>query len=188
MELTKPGQRQRKLTYEERNPRTRFIIDAYAMYYTPTQIIHMLEEMRDQFPEEPLSKSTVAGYKVQYAEDIRKRRAEISDKELPILDPAWRLLRYQEAVEQALEGIETPSKFGSYLKKDFKAAISALAQVDKITGYGKQDDEQESVKKMMRQIIDELRADLLATGKYAPEEVEQEVQRYEEKFISELAM
>jgi N-methylhydantoinase B/oxoprolinase/acetone carboxylase alpha subunit len=158
------------------------------MYYTPTQIIHMLEDMKDQFPEEIPTKGTIAGYKVKYAEDIRQRRAEISEKDLPILDPAWRLLRYQEAVEEALEGTETPSKFGTFLKKDFKAAISALAQVDKITGYGKQDDEQESVKKMMRQIIDELRNDLLATGKYSPDEVEQEVQRYEEKFSSELVM
>lgn len=175
-------------TPPEKSPRTKFIIDAYAMYHTPSQIMAMLEQAEEFVDEKPISKTTVANYKVKFAEEIRKRRAEITDSALPILDPAWRLLRYQEIVEEALEGKEALTRKGELIHiKDFKSAITALAQVDKVTGYGKEDDEKESFKKMMAQILEELRVDLIRAG-YKPEEVEEVVKQQEEKMTSELVM
>ena len=176
-------------TPQEKSPRTKFIIDAYAMYHTPSQIMAMLEQAEEFADEKPIQKNTVANYKVKFADEIRKRRAEITDSALPILDPAWRLLRYQEIVEEALEGSPVFSRAGMEIgvKKDYKAAITALAQVDKVTGYGKEDDEKEAVKKMMAQILEELRSDLIKAG-YQPDEVEEVVKQQEEKFASDLVM
>lgn len=172
----------------EKSPRTKFIIDAYAMYHTPSQIMAMLEQAEEFADEQPIKKNTVANYKVKFAEEIRKRRAEITDSALPILDPAWRLLRYQEIVEEALEGKEALTKRGELIHlKDFKSAITALAQVDKVTGYGKQDDEKEAFKKMMAQILEELRTELLQTGA-SPEDVEEVIRIQEQKMSSEMVM
>jgi coenzyme F420-reducing hydrogenase alpha subunit len=177
------------MAYQDKTRRTQFIIDAYAMYHTAGQIMSMLEQTDDFKEEKPITKSTVSGYKIQHADDIKKRRAEITDKALPILDPSWRLTRYQEIVEESLEGREVFNRTGDLTGyvKDFKSAITALAQVDKVTGYGKEDDEKESVRKMMKSILEELRADLLKTCA-APEDVEAIISEKEKEFASEMVM
>jgi hypothetical protein len=63
-----------------------------------------------------------------------------------------------------------------------------LAQVDKITGYGKTDDEKETVRKLLKQIVDELRADLMKIPGADPSEVEAIVLEKERELISEFSM
>jgi hypothetical protein len=136
------------------------------------------------------SKATVSTYKVRLAEDIRDRRAELADTELPVLDPAWRYLRLQEIIEESVAGIEKKGMRGeTYLQKDYKSAISALAEVNKMTGFtgkNREEDDKDS-KRLMKQILEELRADLLKAGN-KPEEVDEIIRAKEAEFISDLAM
>jgi hypothetical protein len=175
-----------KTSYKDRSPRTKFIIDALAMYYTPSQVLTMLEDAREEFPEEIPSKSTIANYKIRYATDIKQRRAEISDKELPILDPAWRFLRLQEIVEESLAGKEIVTKRGELAHvKDFKSAITAVAEVNKMTGFtGKtRDEDAKDAEKLKQQILEELRADLLKVPNASPEEVDAVLAKMEQDWV-----
>lgn len=178
----------KKATYQDLSPRNKFIVDGFAMHYTPTQVHRMLEAS-EEFKNDVPSLSTIGSYKIRFGEIIKQRRYEIGDSELPIIDPTWRFMRLQEIVEEAMEGVEKVNQRtgASWVEKDYRSAISALTEVNKMTGFtGKRDaDEKEEAQKMMKSILEELRADLLKTGAN-PEEVDLLIEQKRMEFASEL--
>lgn len=176
----------KKATYQELNPRNKFIVDGFAMHYTPTQVHRMLKQS-EEFSSEVPAVSTLAGYKVRFGEVIRQRRYEIGDNELPVIDPTWRYMRLQEIIEESIEGVEKETRIGTVIVKDYRAAISALSEVNKMTGFtGKRDtDEKEEAQKLMKSILEELRSDLLKTGAN-PEDVDAIIEQKQAEFASEL--
>lgn len=172
----------KKPGYEKRSPRTQYVIDCFAMFYSPNQVYQMLLKAKEagEFLDEPdIKLTTVNQYRAIYSEDVKQRRFEIGESELPIIDPAWRYMRLQEIVEGAMEGETVVYRGQSIIKKDLKTAITAIAEVNRMTGFnGKNADEEKELQKLQRQVIEELRADLIAQGQ-PPEDVEKLIQ---EKF------
>lgn len=112
-----------------RDPQVDEIIKMYAAYATPASAY---KEAVAKFGENALTAGQVKNIRDKYRAEILEERKKLTAK-LPILDAVERFAYLQQIVDGALEGDEVHSKFGSFIKIDRTAALSALKMAHDMT-------------------------------------------------------
>lgn len=126
----KRGPGRPRLDYEDRPEHIRFVIDCFAVGYSPTRVIGLLKEKYGELDERVLGMSTLISYRKKYFSDIQNREKELRE-ELPIILPSMRIRYLQRVVDEASEGTPLLSKSGEvYLKKDHTVIINAVKEMN----------------------------------------------------------
>lgn len=113
-----------------KDPMTDLIIECYALYQSPTQI---LKAMRERYGDNSPSYAQILAFRKKH----RKRILELREKfeaELPVLNTKERWAYIQHIIDDAMEEKVIPTKDGSMrTQRDLKTALQAIKIANEMT-------------------------------------------------------
>lgn len=163
------------------------IIECYALYQSPTQI---LKSLKERYGQNAPTYAQILAVRKKYRQEILQKREEL-EAELPVMNPKERWAYLQHVIDDALEEKVIPLKDGSYkTEKDLKAALQALKLAQDMTqvkGVVVPEND-EIIRQIVMEAYDELKQ---AKPKAAEEELIEELLKglgaQAEPYIKELA-
>lgn len=112
------------------DPMTQLILECYALYQSPTQI---LKQMRERYGESCPTYNQILAIRKKYRKEILDLRKDL-EAELPIMDPKQRWAYLQTVIDDALTEKITQLKGGDVkVEKDLKTALQAVKLANEMT-------------------------------------------------------
>jgi hypothetical protein len=152
-------------TYDKLSEYMQFIVDAFAGYYTASEIA---QAVREQFTDDEgkpriVNPSTLRTYQIRHADIIKARREELAMSDIPILDPMIRFKWLQETIEEAKNGTPFITKAGEVVMvKKLDTVLKGIDLANKMTNHykdaAKPDAPDERAEK--KRLVEELRTEL----------------------------
>lgn len=119
-----------KIETKEKSPMNDLIVECYALYQSPTQI---LKTMRERYGQNAPTYAQILAVRKKYRQEILEKREEL-EAELPVMNPRERWAYIQHVIDDALEEKVIPLKDGNFkTEKDLKSALSALKLAQEMT-------------------------------------------------------
>lgn len=113
-----------------KDPMTKLILECYALYQSPTQI---LKQMRERYGDSCPTYNQILAMRKKYRKEILDLRVEL-EAELPIMDPKQRWAYLQTVVDEALtEKISTMKNGDIKSERDLKTALQAVKLANEMT-------------------------------------------------------
>lgn len=114
----------------KQDPMTKLILECYALYQGPTQI---LKQMRERYGDSAPTYNQILAIRKKHRKEILDLRLEL-EAELPIMDPKQRWAYLQDVVDKALEGQVMTTKTGDQkVERDLKTALQAVKIANEMT-------------------------------------------------------
>lgn len=115
---------------KERNPMVDLIVECYALYQAPTQI---LKSMRERYGDNAPTYAQIIAIRKKNRREILELRDKL-EAELPVMNPKERWAYIQHVIDDALEEKVIPMKDGSFrTEKDLKTALNAIKIANEMT-------------------------------------------------------
>lgn len=118
------------MSHKEKSPMNDLILECYALYQTPTQI---LKAMKERYGPNAPTYAQIKSMRQKYRQEILTKREEL-EAELPVMNTKERWAYLQHVLDDALEEKLIPLKDGSHkVEKDLKSALQALKLAQDMT-------------------------------------------------------
>lgn len=113
-----------------KDPMTDLILECYALYQSPTQI---LKTMKERYGDNAPSYAQILAYRKKHRKKILELREKF-EAELPVLNTKERWGYIQTVIDDALEEKVIPTKDGSLrTQRDLKTALQAIKIANEMT-------------------------------------------------------
>lgn len=112
------------------DPMTNLILESYALYQSPTQILKL---MKERYGDNAPSYAQILSYRKKHRKKILELREKF-EAELPVLNTKERWAYIQNIIDDALEEKVIPTKDGSLrTQRDLKTALQAIKIANEMT-------------------------------------------------------